>query len=198
MNCRYPGWVEDALEPAASLCVRRMEGKSTAAPHSASRVGIRSGCAGSLGKRPHAGLGEFRDRHAGRAHNAVHDAAALASDGRARCGRSREERTRAGRAWCRSWPRQHRQHGRDPRETVQHEPGLPSGGGTQANTADASRALETPLVKLSGCLRKRAIPKSRLHPIAGRSMVGRVQARLSREPRSAYPCLAQMTSRLGS
>ena len=52
--------------------------------------------------------------------------------------------------------------GRDPREIVQHEPGRPSGGGTQANTADASWASGAPLVKASGCPRKRVNPTARL------------------------------------
>jgi len=32
-------------------------------------------------KGSHPGIGQFRDRHAGGAHDAVHDAAALAADG---------------------------------------------------------------------------------------------------------------------
>ena len=50
--------------------------------------------------------------------------------------------------------------GRDPREIVQHEPGQPSGGGTQANTADASWASGAPLVKASGCPRNRVNPST--------------------------------------
>ena len=46
----------------------------------------RPGGAWSLGRGPHPGVGQFRDRHAGGAHDAVHDAAALAADGGARRG----------------------------------------------------------------------------------------------------------------
>ena len=61
--------------------------------------GGRSGGAAPLGRRPHPGTGQLRDRHSGRADDTVHDAAAFAADGGARCGRSRKERASASRTW---------------------------------------------------------------------------------------------------
>ena len=60
----------------------------------------RPGGARALGRRPHPGPWQLGDRHAGRAHDALHDAAASAAPGRSRRRAAREERACARRPRC--------------------------------------------------------------------------------------------------
>ena len=77
-------------------------------------------------------VGQFRNRHAGGAHDAVHDAAALAPDGGARCGRSCKERACTGRAWRCGSPRQHQRHDYQIAGAASTVADLGSGGGDVA------------------------------------------------------------------
>jgi hypothetical protein len=75
--------------------------------------GVGSCGAGPLGGGPDHRPEPLRDRHTGRAHDAVHDVAAPAADGGAWRGVAREERAGARRAWCRGGAR--RDHANDHR-----------------------------------------------------------------------------------
>ena len=66
------------------------------------------GGARALGRRSHHRAEQLGDRHAGRAHHPVHDAAAPAADGRPRHRRPGQERPRAGRPRRRGGPRRDR------------------------------------------------------------------------------------------
>src|SRR5438270_517823 len=107
---RRPKPAKLATNPALRAYVRDRLAGAVVAPGG----GGRPGGAGALGGGPHPRPAQLGDRHAGGAHDAVHDVAPPAPHAGPRGGSPRQERPGARRARGGSGARRHRPHGRHP------------------------------------------------------------------------------------